>query len=208
MGKDRTEMHDLSATEPETASRLAEAWEAWAIEAKAKPWPWDRKKKAATGSNKKRFNLAAGADLPGESAPDIGGKPFRFEVEVKKPGEGVILAQGGVMHGYALTLDSGQRPVASLRYSGKLITLKAAEPAPGKPFQTAFDLSPNGDLSVSIDGKEVIQGEGVGLLHATPGDGLQVGFDGNDAVGEYPKTSKFTGEIGAVTLKVGAGKKK
>ena len=37
---DRTELNDLSEKMPERAKAMAERWEAWAIEAKAKPWPY------------------------------------------------------------------------------------------------------------------------------------------------------------------------
>jgi len=43
--EDRTELNDLSEKQPERAKEMANLWEAWAIEAKAKPWPWGPKKK-------------------------------------------------------------------------------------------------------------------------------------------------------------------
>lgn len=42
---DRTELNDLAAKDPDRAKGMADRWEAWAIEAKAKPWPWGGKKK-------------------------------------------------------------------------------------------------------------------------------------------------------------------
>ncbi len=42
---DRTELNDLAAKDPDRAKAMADRWEAWAIEAKAKPWPWGGKKK-------------------------------------------------------------------------------------------------------------------------------------------------------------------
>ena len=41
---DRTELHDLSEQHPERAKAMAERWESWAVDAKAKPWPWNPKK--------------------------------------------------------------------------------------------------------------------------------------------------------------------
>ena len=43
--EDRTELNDLSEKQPGRAKEMANLWEAWAIEAKAKPWPWGPKKK-------------------------------------------------------------------------------------------------------------------------------------------------------------------
>jgi arylsulfatase len=45
LAADRTELNDLAAKHPDRAKAMADRWEAWAIEAKAKPWPWGGKKK-------------------------------------------------------------------------------------------------------------------------------------------------------------------
>lgn len=39
LAKDRTELNDLSQTQPETASSMADSWEAWATRAQVKPRP-------------------------------------------------------------------------------------------------------------------------------------------------------------------------
>jgi arylsulfatase len=39
MKADRTELHDLAATEPDRAHALAEKWDAWAVRAQVKPYP-------------------------------------------------------------------------------------------------------------------------------------------------------------------------
>ena len=47
---DRTELNDLSKKHADRAESMAERWEAWAIAAKAKPWPWGQsRKKPARG---------------------------------------------------------------------------------------------------------------------------------------------------------------
>lgn len=40
MLKDRTEMHDLSAAEPQRAASMIRAWEQWANRCHVLPWPW------------------------------------------------------------------------------------------------------------------------------------------------------------------------
>jgi len=42
MEADRTEMNDLAGKHPERAAAMAEQWEAWAIRAKVKPWPYGK----------------------------------------------------------------------------------------------------------------------------------------------------------------------
>ena len=46
MEKDRTEMHDLAAAQPERVKAMTEQWEAWARRAHAIPWPWAGKYQA------------------------------------------------------------------------------------------------------------------------------------------------------------------
>jgi arylsulfatase len=42
---DRTELHNLAAKQPHRTQSMADAWEAWAIKALAKPWPYGKKAK-------------------------------------------------------------------------------------------------------------------------------------------------------------------
>ncbi len=44
--QDRTELNDLSEKHTERAEEMAGLWEAWAVKALAKPWPWGPKKKS------------------------------------------------------------------------------------------------------------------------------------------------------------------
>lgn len=37
---DRTELNNLAQKFPQRAGQMAAAWDAWAVDAKAKPWPW------------------------------------------------------------------------------------------------------------------------------------------------------------------------
>ena len=45
MEADRTELHDLMSTESERAEKMIAAYEAWALEALVKPWPWGQTKR-------------------------------------------------------------------------------------------------------------------------------------------------------------------
>jgi arylsulfatase A-like enzyme len=44
MKADRSELHDLAGKYPERTERMARRWEEWAVAAKVKPWPYDKKK--------------------------------------------------------------------------------------------------------------------------------------------------------------------
>ena len=41
---DRTELNNLAAKQPQRTQAMADAWEAWAVKALAKPWPYGKKK--------------------------------------------------------------------------------------------------------------------------------------------------------------------
>jgi len=40
MSKDRSELHDLAAQHPAKCAELSAKWDAWAVRALVKPWPW------------------------------------------------------------------------------------------------------------------------------------------------------------------------
>ena len=40
MRTDRTELNNLAKKKPEKVEELIAKWEAWAVRAKVKPWPW------------------------------------------------------------------------------------------------------------------------------------------------------------------------
>ncbi len=43
MEADRTELNNLAEKHPDRAGDMAQRWEAWAVAAKVKPWPWDKR---------------------------------------------------------------------------------------------------------------------------------------------------------------------
>lgn len=51
MESDRSEANDLAAHYSEKVTELAAKWEAWAVRAKIKPWPWDTDAPTASISN-------------------------------------------------------------------------------------------------------------------------------------------------------------
>ncbi|MDR0351952.1 MAG: arylsulfatase [Opitutaceae bacterium] len=44
MAADRSELHNVIAQHKDITTHLSDAWEKWALDAKAKPWPWDENK--------------------------------------------------------------------------------------------------------------------------------------------------------------------
>jgi arylsulfatase A-like enzyme len=201
MEADRTELHDLAAEMPERLKAMADAWEAYALHAKAKPWPWGMNKKTGKkANNKKKFDLKAGANLIKEDAPQTDGKSLSIEAELSSAGDGVIVAQGGVVHGYTLYVKDG-KPAFSMRHEGKMTTLTGLEAVPDDACTIAVQLPIAGEIVLTVDGKAAARAKSPGPI-ATPGDGLTVGQDGGDPVGPYQGPQDFHGKIEKVTIKL------
>ena len=106
---------------------------------------------------------------------------------------GVILAQGGRQHGYALHLEAG-RPVFSVRIAGQLFAVKAIE-APAGRFSLEATLGRDGAMRLAIDGREVARGQAPGLIPAQPQDELSIGEDVRTAVGDYTAPNPLAGKV-------------
>ncbi len=197
---DRSELNDLSEEHPDRATEMANKWETWAIEAKAKPWPWNRNKKNP-GSKKKAFTLTAGTNLTKELSPMIAKKPFAVEVHIEKQGEGVLVAQGGDTHGWVLFVEDNIVHF-SLSLGGKIETVKAEEKLSEKDKNILAKLNSEGTVEL-FAGKRILgSGKVSSLVKEMPIDGLQVGRDEGGTVGDYKDTFYFDGEIKKVRIKI------
>jgi arylsulfatase A-like enzyme len=210
MQADRTETNNLVGKHPQLAKQMASEWEVWAQRANVKPWPW---KKEATNNTKisdaSRFDLKQG-DILKDGSPDTGRRAFRVSIEILKPGTGVILAQGGVTHGWAIYTDPESESLSvCFRRGGKLETLSSESKQPSAPYTLSLQLAPDGRLLLRRDTvtdrhQLIDQQTAGGLLHKTALDPLCVGLDNNDPVGDYPRSFAYSGEIGAVSLQLNA----
>lgn len=202
MQADRTELHDLAAEMPERVQAMSEAWEAWAKRALVKPWPWGMKQKPAGKSNKKKvFELGSSAELPREDAPQAGGQSLAIEVTLEAPGEGVIVAQGGVSHGYSLFVKDG-KPIFAMRHAGKMTLIAGTSPLPPGPSVIRVKLAVSGETTVEVNGAEVARAKAPGPI-ATPVEGLTVGRDGGDPVGPYAGPEAFQGKLEKLVVRLG-----
>ena len=202
MQADRTELNDLAGQQPERLKAMAEQWEAWAERALVKPWPWGRKKKQVKANTKREFNLEAGADLSQNEAPQTGGEAFSIEAQLEACGEGVIVAQGGVTHGYSIFVQQG-KPVFVARHQGKMTVVSGAESLPEGASVVSASLAKSGQVVLRVNGQTVATAETPGTIN-TPVDGLTVGQDGGDSVGPYQGPQTFSGKIKRVIIKLGS----
>ena len=197
---DRSELNDLSEKHPDRTTEMASIWETWAIEANAKPWPWNRNKKNQ-GSKKKAFTLNAGTNLTKELSPMIAKKPFEVEVHIEKQGEGVLVAQGGDTHGWVLFVKDNIAHF-SLSLGGKVETVKAKEKLAEKDGKVLATLNSKGIVELSSGKRTLGNGKVSSLVKEMPLDGLQVGRDEGGTVGDYKDAFDFNGKIKKVRIKI------
>jgi arylsulfatase len=196
---DRSELNDLSEKYPERTKEMADRWEAWAIEAKAKPWPWNRKK--SSFSKKKVFNLKPDANLPMGLAPMVAKKAFEVEVQLEKQGDGILVAQGGDAHGWNLSMNKGFAQF-TVRLGGKVEKVKASEKLGSKELRLSAKLDSKGMVKLYSGDRKIGSGTVSGLVKEMPADGLQVGRDEGGMVGGDKESFAFDGKIRKVRIKI------
>jgi arylsulfatase len=205
MEADRTEMHDLSASQPEKKKELIARWEAYARRASVLPWIWKpqygqpAEAPAAPQAFKAHFDLKQGDDVPKARSPQINGHAITIDAEVTKAGDGVIVAQGGVKEGYTLYVKEG-RATFAIRRNGELTNIATKDPLPMAPYRLRATLAKDSKLILAVNGKEAASGYVSGLITKMPIDGLQVGRDAAGAVGQYESPFPFGGKISKVTV--------
>lgn len=184
---DRCETTDLAEKYPERTAELADEWIAWAKRVKVYPF------------FKPKNDEAAGEEA---NSPKIANRAIKIACDVTAhTGSGVILAQGGNQHGYALHLQAG-RPVFSVRIHGKVTSIAAEQPVEG-PFHISAQLEADGQMVLSVDGKQVAEGKAPGLIPVQPIDGLSIGQDTRSAVGDYQSPFPLKGKVEKVKIKAG-----
>lgn len=203
MEVDRTELNDLSAREPQRVKELAAKWEDWARRANVKPWPWDPEGTNSDRSTKTSFTLGPEANLPRAEAPDYVNRGFTVTVRLDQPGsQGVIVAQGGSAHGWALFMRDGALHFAINR-NGQVENITVADPLFHRARTIAAKLDSDASLTLTADAQIVLRRKLSGLPFQFPVEGLQVGRDLDGTVGDYPAPFAFNGRISQVTVELG-----
>jgi arylsulfatase A-like enzyme len=197
LNADRTELQNLSEVHPERVKAMKAAWEAYAERANVYPLTpyWNQQNNNELNRRQKRFELKNGDNLGKAKAPVVHERDLHGVGRLAYQGkDGVIVAQGGTAHGFALYVHDGKLEFAT-RHSGELKTW-AADSSLKKGEHTLKLVYPaKGLLTVSIDGVEVIRAQTPGRLQSMPADGLQVGKDANGLVGRYTTEGDWAGDI-------------
>jgi arylsulfatase A-like enzyme len=112
--------------------------------------------------------------------------------------DGVILAQGGNQHGYALHLKDG-KPIFSVRENRMLYSVAAPTVPEGK-FSLEAHLEKDGALTLAVNGQIVARGQAPGPIPVQPGEELSIGKDTRVAVGDYTAPHPLQGTVENVKI--------
>ncbi len=189
---DPAEMSDLIEREPSRVRQMIAAWETWAKRCHVDASVDWRARGGRAGS-------PGTGENPTVATPQIANVPLTIRCEVAPEGRnGVILAQGGRQHGYALHLADG-RPVFSVRISGQVFEAKASE-APTGRFTLEARLERNGAMRLAVNGREAARAQAAGWIPVQPQDGLSIGEDNQTAVGNYAPPHPLAGKVERVKV--------
>jgi len=155
---------------------------------------------AAMGRKAKALKLDGQASIAFGTRLDPSGKPFTVGAWCKpESADGVIIAQGGGSHGFALYLKEGM-PQFAVRSRGALSVVSGKEKlAPGEWTHLAGVLNARGELHLRVNGKHAAMTKG-GAIAVKPADGLSVGDDTGSKVGVDGNSTAWRGLLEDVRL--------
>jgi len=146
------------------------------------------------------FTFKAPGRFVGDEAPPVVNRALTITATFDALEQGgVIVAQGGLAHGYALYVQDGELFFV-LRRLNVLTTISGGKVGAGRQTATAM-LTRAGELSVAFDGKAPATGKAAGVITMQPIDGLDIGADRGAPVGIYEVPNSFGGTIEVVSVK-------
>ncbi len=182
LAADRCETTDLAARHPERVAAMAADWETWARRVGV---IYEAREKAAATSE----------------SPRIANRPLTITGDVRARGRfGVIAAQGGREHGWAIHLLNGKLAF-DVRVNEKVKRIVATADAP-KRFSFRAALTAD-HMTITVDGKVVATGRSPGLITVQPLDALCIGFDDRTAAGDYEAPNRLDGDVSEFDVDTG-----
>ncbi len=181
---DPHETRNLAEDRPEVVASLKTILDRY-------PEPIDRnpRKRAESSSKSNHISIAT---------PEIAGRPVSISGRVEQlRGDGVIVAQGGREHGYAVHIHEG-RLTFDVRVHGKVTRARASEPA--RRNFTFEAILREKEITLLCNGQTVATTESPGLIPVQPKDGLDVGRDELSAAGDYSAPNPLDGNVIELTV--------
>jgi arylsulfatase A-like enzyme len=204
--RDRTESNDLASSEPRRVRTMVQLWTVWATRANVLPlgaWRGRADAKAVPNTTL-RFDLKPGEHRDRGNSPAIVGRGFSVKTtfEISDSPRGVIVAQGGSAHGYALYVEQGRLQFC-VRRDGDLQNVDGGMLSAGRRVVTAR-ITKEGLASVEVEGRAGTASRSTGVFTFMPTDGIDVGSDKGGLVGPYGADNAFTGKIESVVIELDA----
>ena len=119
-------------------------------------------------------------------------------------GTGVIVAQGGREHGYAVHLLEGKLAF-DVRVDGQVTRIVAGKLAP-KAFDFEAKLTLDA-MTLAVDGEQVAKGVSPGLIPVQPKDAMNIGRDELTAAGAYTPPNPLQGTVRDLKVSPGEARK-
>ena len=128
------------------------------------------------------------------TTPPIANREITVSATVRAAAEpaGVVLAQGGRVHGYALHFVQGL-PTWDVRLDGNVTRLQAAEKVHGGKTTLQARITA-AELSLTVGG-QTTTAKSPGLIPLQPVDELSIGEDTQSAAGDYAAPNPFNGKV-------------
>jgi arylsulfatase len=205
---DRTETTNLAALWPARVQALSNRWDAWAARSSVLPLGgWRGASAGASNLNAAtRFDLKPGQHLARAQAPAIARRGFRIAARFTASAThaGVLVAQGGSAHGYALHLAEGRLHFTVRSAGGSTSASTPLRPS-GQPAAAHVALArvePDGRITLTLDDEPAVAAPRKLLITTMPTDGLDVGRDDGGAVGPYSSPHPFTGTLDSLRIEL------
>jgi hypothetical protein len=191
-------------------SKSADQWKA-EIEARKAANPSLRPSLTGDGT---RFTYFAGAEPIAEgSSPNIKNRSHTITAFLDQPGDGVVIAAGGVMGGYALFVKD-RMPTYEYNWLGRNhYRITSSEPLPTgrSAIRVEFKYdgggpANGGNVAMVLDDRKVAEGRVEMTMSArfSSDEAFDVGLDTGSAVSDqYVSPFRFTGEINRVEVAAG-----
>ena len=130
-----------------------------------------------------------------QNSPKIANKALTITAKVTLPdnkiAQGVVLAQGGDQHGYALHFING-KPAFDVRIHRKATRLEyTGTPTGSLELEATLTVE---HMKLLVNGMEVCANS-PGLIPVQPLDALSVGYDSLSAAGDYLAPNRFNGKV-------------
>lgn len=147
-----------------------------------------------------------GGTVGGPQIPDLANQEMSFVANIRRPEmrrtlmEGVLVSQGDNKDGYAVFLKDGKL-YFQVNQKGRKAIVTSTDSLPGE-FKVKASLRADGNMTLSVDDKQVASGKAPGLFAEAPDGPIRVGHNRQRRwddeprianVGEYSDDFHFTG---------------